>query len=130
MAGTVFCGVFDGHGPHGHLVAKNVGAILPDMLASCWNSRDCQQDLLASPVRDSLVQAYKIMDRELLIHDNVDCVFSGTTAVTLVRQVCCCLSFCQTTMLIIFHVIKISLRKLKGTYIVTYHHLATKRMYT
>ena len=91
MAGTVFCGVFDGHGPDGHLVAKNVGLILPEMLASYWNKRDSQQDLSASsPVRawkDSLVQAYKTMDRELLIHENVDCVFSGTTAVTLIRQV-------------------------------------------
>uniref|UniRef100_A0A0E0R7H5 protein-serine/threonine phosphatase n=1 Tax=Oryza rufipogon TaxID=4529 RepID=A0A0E0R7H5_ORYRU len=29
---TVFCGVFDGHGPHGHLIARKVRDILPSRL--------------------------------------------------------------------------------------------------
>ena len=37
--------------------------------------------------KESLLDAYKLMDRELLIDDHVDCVSSGTTAVTLVKQV-------------------------------------------
>lgn len=108
-ADTVFCGVFDGHGPHGHLVAKNVGEILPRKLASCWRAvfevaesasslseedgngdnsgKESVKDVdLISAWTDSLVKAYKLMDRELLLNDRVDCVSSGTTAVTLVKQ--------------------------------------------
>jgi serine/threonine protein phosphatase PrpC len=36
---TVFCGVFDGHGPYGHLVARRVRDSLPSKLASIWKSR-------------------------------------------------------------------------------------------
>ncbi|KAL3838546.1 hypothetical protein ACJIZ3_023137 [Penstemon smallii] len=33
---TVFCGVFDGHGPYGHMVAKRVRDSLPLKLSSHW----------------------------------------------------------------------------------------------
>lgn len=33
---TIFCGVFDGHGPYGHLVAKRVRDSLPQKLSSMW----------------------------------------------------------------------------------------------
>lgn len=111
-ADTVFCGVFDGHGPHGHLVARNVVDILPKKLASFWQSLhqagngpaslsdNGEEDSLShgflqesigdsdliSAWKNSLVKAYKFMDKELLINDHVDCVSSGTTAVTLVKQ--------------------------------------------
>nr|ABR16400.1 unknown [Picea sitchensis] len=35
---TVFCGVFDGHGPFGHLVAKRVRDSLPSKLCSHWEA--------------------------------------------------------------------------------------------
>ncbi|XP_057840671.1 probable protein phosphatase 2C 33 isoform X1 [Cryptomeria japonica] len=35
---TVFCGVFDGHGPFGHLVAKRVRDSLPSKLWSQWET--------------------------------------------------------------------------------------------
>eukprot|EP01018_Ginkgo_biloba_P025465 Gb_31485 [translate_table: standard] len=35
---TVFCGVFDGHGPFGHLVAKRVRDSLPLRLSSQWEA--------------------------------------------------------------------------------------------
>ncbi|PON37797.1 Protein phosphatase [Parasponia andersonii] len=35
-ADTIFCGVFDGHGPFGHLVAKKVRDILPLKLSTQW----------------------------------------------------------------------------------------------
>ncbi|XP_057815038.2 probable protein phosphatase 2C 66 [Cryptomeria japonica] len=35
---TVFCGVFDGHGPFGHLVAKRVRDSLPSKLCSQWEA--------------------------------------------------------------------------------------------
>lgn len=34
MADTVFCGVFDGHGPYGHVIAKRVRDLLPLKLGS------------------------------------------------------------------------------------------------
>ncbi|CAI9759883.1 unnamed protein product [Fraxinus pennsylvanica] len=33
---TVFCGVFDGHGPYGHMVAKRVRDSLPRKLSAHW----------------------------------------------------------------------------------------------
>eukprot|EP00249_Psilotum_nudum_P020379 c27677_g1_i1 orf=849-2384(+) len=36
--GTIFCGVFDGHGPHGHLVAHRVRDSLPMKLVSHWQA--------------------------------------------------------------------------------------------
>ncbi|XP_050236034.1 probable protein phosphatase 2C 66 [Mercurialis annua] len=44
---TVFCGVFDGHGPYGHMVAKKVRDSLPLMLCTQWNdgSNDEQNSL-------------------------------------------------------------------------------------
>ncbi|XP_062108050.1 probable protein phosphatase 2C 33 isoform X2 [Humulus lupulus] len=36
-ADTIFCGVFDGHGPYGHLVAKKVRDSLPLKLSSHWD---------------------------------------------------------------------------------------------
>lgn len=108
---TVFCGVFDGHGPHGHLVSRNVRDILPVKLASCWQALQVpclvqEKHKLENPVEkqhvsrgniaghpnlisvweESFQNAYKLMDRELLTDDDIDCVFSGTTAVTLVKQ--------------------------------------------
>lgn len=35
---TIFCGVFDGHGPYGHMVAKRVRDSLPSKLCSHWEA--------------------------------------------------------------------------------------------
>eukprot|EP00250_Pteridium_aquilinum_P020754 c24933_g1_i1 orf=979-2106(+) len=111
----VFCGVFDGHGPDGHRVARNVRDVLPQKIASFWMSQqeaakemafssdesenesssqkesDYLGDMAGDPSlitawKESFIAAYKLMDRELLINDSVDCVSSGTTAVALVKQ--------------------------------------------
>ncbi|CAL9754609.1 unnamed protein product [Musa acuminata subsp. burmannicoides] len=37
--GTIFCGVFDGHGPYGHMVAKKVRDSLPLKLSTQWRVR-------------------------------------------------------------------------------------------
>ncbi|XP_010272535.1 PREDICTED: probable protein phosphatase 2C 66 [Nelumbo nucifera] len=44
---TIFCGVFDGHGPYGHMVAKKVRDSLPLKLCTQWNanSSDCQNGI-------------------------------------------------------------------------------------
>lgn len=124
---AVFCGIFDGHGPSGHLVAKSVRDSLPMKISAQWEVNTKKKDavrgiglnssgsmksestsfLIADEVpresvdidktdkqsdyvqtlKDSFVKAYKAMDRELKMYTNIDCFCSGTTAVTLVKQV-------------------------------------------
>ena len=109
-----FCGVFDGHGPHGHLVARKVRDALPlkllSFLHSCELKRsgsgtacctgnltsdggDPEEDGVTENKVDSLwrevfLKSYKAMDKELRSHPNLDCFCSGSTAVTIVKQVC------------------------------------------
>lgn len=115
---TIFCGVFDGHGPNGHLVAKKVRDSLPLKLSSQWELSSCGRDgnsdvksggmgslntevsafgtvhengsihtdVLMS-LKDSFLKAFKVMDKELKLHPRIDSYCSGTTAVTLVKQV-------------------------------------------
>ncbi|MCO5586792.1 hypothetical protein L7F22_040734 [Adiantum nelumboides] len=108
---AVFCGVFDGHGPHGHLVAQFVRNSLPSMLASSLKTNTntffeatrtetgCAEgeeksvnnvDVSSSFQtlwKESFLDAYMLMDKELQGKEaNVDCYCSGTTAVTLVKQ--------------------------------------------
>jgi len=119
--GTIFCGVFDGHGPQGHLVSKRVRDILP-MTLSANMGRDEYKEMsnssvtngtteggLGKPVvedtdaalgtaenggfpeiftslRTSFLRAFYVMDRDLKSHKDIDCLFSGTTAVTVIKQ--------------------------------------------
>lgn len=110
----IFCGVFDGHGPHGHLVARKVRDALPMKLLSFLNSyqsrgngsgRTCfkgnlkksdggdsekdgsAEDKLSSLWREAFLKSYKAMDKELRSHPNLDCFCSGSTAVTIIKQV-------------------------------------------
>jgi len=110
---VTFCGVFDGHGPHGHLVARKVREALPLKLLSFLHSSESGQngsgktcfrgsmkpesgesekdvtaeDKLSSMWREAFMKAYKAMDKELRSHPNLDCFCSGSTAVTVVKQV-------------------------------------------
>ncbi|GAV81887.1 PP2C domain-containing protein [Cephalotus follicularis] len=110
---ATFFGVFDGHGPHGHLVARKVRDSLPVKLLSFLHSHHSRQngsggmcfsgnlnntdggdsekdglaeDRLNSLWRDAFLKAYKAMDKELRSHPNLDCFCSGSTAVTMVKQ--------------------------------------------
>jgi hypothetical protein len=38
-------------------------------------------------LKESFLKAFKLMDRELKTHQTIDCFCSGTTAVTLIKQV-------------------------------------------
>ncbi|GFP78803.1 probable protein phosphatase 2c 52 [Phtheirospermum japonicum] len=112
---VTFCGVFDGHGPHGHLVARKVRDTLPLKLSSFMNSfgsrkngssanccnGNAQLDVV-DPVKDNdtsdveekvellwreaFLKSFKAMDKELRSHPNLDCFCSGSTAVTVVKQ--------------------------------------------
>jgi len=39
------------------------------------------------PLKKSILKAFKLMDKELKLHPTIDCFCSGTTAVTLIKQV-------------------------------------------
>lgn len=41
-------------------------------------------------LRTSLLRAFYVMDRDLKFHKTIDSVFSGTTAVTVIKQVKMC----------------------------------------
>lgn len=43
-------------------------------------------------LKESFLKAFKVMDRELKTHQTIDCFCSGTTAVTLIKQVLTCKS--------------------------------------
>lgn len=127
---TIFCGVFDGHGPYGHMVAKRVRDSLPLKLNVHWEQSASGEEVLKEisvntagsmnseeaafasaddesrvsvdaeetekhpeifqTLKESFLKAFKVMDRELKMHQSIDCFCSGTTAVTLVKQVLAC----------------------------------------
>lgn len=109
---VTFCGVFDGHGPYGHLVSRKVRDTLPLKLFSFLDSREskknkssgaicCSQDSVSDGAdyevgindkvdllyKDAFLKSYKSMDKELRFHPSLDCFCSGSTAVTIVKQV-------------------------------------------
>ncbi|CAK9214587.1 unnamed protein product [Sphagnum troendelagicum] len=103
MEDTVFCGVFDGHGPYGHLVARRVRDSLPSKLVHYWQeelaarkeSKEAQRqeghntagvELKHNAWKESHLMAYRVMDKELFSHPSVDCFCSGTTTVTVLKQ--------------------------------------------
>ncbi|KAG9129962.1 hypothetical protein Leryth_007083 [Lithospermum erythrorhizon] len=110
---TIFCGVFDGHGPYGHLVARMVRDTLPSKLmaflstgelnqngssaASCngdvrsgvvdpENEDNCTEDKVDLPWREAFLKSYKAMDKDLRSDPSLDSICSGSTAVTIVKQ--------------------------------------------
>ncbi|CAL9777766.1 unnamed protein product [Musa acuminata subsp. burmannicoides] len=117
---TVFCGVFDGHGPLGHMVAKRVRDVLPLKLTDDWKCGESREFSASSPgnsasehstaspkeeirdstkfeekddhsqnlkmLKDSLLKAFRNMDKELKQKPGFDCFSSGSTAVTLIKQ--------------------------------------------
>ncbi|RWW06746.1 hypothetical protein GW17_00029905 [Ensete ventricosum] len=123
---TIFCGVFDGHGPYGHMVSKKVRDSLPLKLSTQWRASlnshespdpsgsisgsmnseetasmsiddECGESLdvdeneklpeMYLPLKQSFLKSFKSMDKELKFHPTIDCFCSGTTAVTVVKQV-------------------------------------------
>lgn len=119
-ADTVFCGVFDGHGPHGHIVARKVRDTLPSKLrdliyddygeSPISNSDVSLHEEALSPyayaedkstlsgqkeehheflctMKDSFRKAFRVTDKELKLHHNIDSICSGSTAVTVIKQV-------------------------------------------
>uniref|UniRef100_A0A0D9VDX4 protein-serine/threonine phosphatase n=1 Tax=Leersia perrieri TaxID=77586 RepID=A0A0D9VDX4_9ORYZ len=114
MEDGVFCGVFDGHGRNGQFISKLVRDYLPFLILSHRNalflssaaaddddaafsddaaaaSTDSSGNTSPSPTtldewRSALTSAFAAMDGELKLQPNLDCSFSGTTAVCAIKQ--------------------------------------------
>lgn len=89
----MFCGVFDGHGPWGHVVAKRVRELMPQTLLCNWqeslalNSLD-HVDSMFDIWKKSYINTCASVDQQLQRQsDTIDSFYSGTTALTIVKQV-------------------------------------------
>ncbi|KZV43665.1 Phosphatase 2C family protein isoform 1 [Dorcoceras hygrometricum] len=96
---TTFCGIFDGHGPWGHYVAKRVRDSMPSTLSCNFqemlaeDSLNCDSDSetdiklhLFDVWKHSYLKTCASVDQELKHNRKIDAVHSGTTALTIVRQ--------------------------------------------
>ncbi|KAM3287723.1 putative protein phosphatase 2C 65 [Capsicum chacoense] len=95
--GVFFCGVFDGHGPSGHKVARYVRDALPSKISSSnvidtndirWGVKkdDESENPIFDAWKDTFLKSFKEMDEELEGDGSIESYCSGTTAVTLVKQ--------------------------------------------
>ncbi|XP_051144443.1 probable protein phosphatase 2C 34 [Andrographis paniculata] len=95
----LFCGIFDGHGPWGHYVAKSVRESMPSSLLCNWQetlaetSSDSDSELESEKLlhrfniwNRAYTKACAAVDQELEHHQKIDTFHSGTTALTVVRQ--------------------------------------------
>ncbi|KAL8166356.1 hypothetical protein V2J09_007855 [Rumex salicifolius] len=98
----IFCGIFDGHGPWGHFVAKRVRELLPSSLLHTWRESVAQasSDLDNMDLEDeadkklqwfniwkhSYLKTCAAVDQDLEHHRKLDAFYSGTTALSIVRQ--------------------------------------------
>ncbi|KAI3676004.1 hypothetical protein L1987_85600 [Smallanthus sonchifolius] len=90
----MFCGVFDGHGPWGHFVAKRVCNLMPSSLLCNWQELLVQgsMDQIDKELdrfnlwQDSFIKTCADVDQDLKQYRKIDSVYSGTTAITAIRQ--------------------------------------------
>lgn len=95
----MFCGIFDGHGPWGHLVAKRVRELLPSSLLYSWQQAIALRPSIEDPEmefsdlflfkiwKQSYSKTFTAVDMELKHDRRIDSYQSGTTALTIVKQV-------------------------------------------
>ncbi|PWA83125.1 PPM-type phosphatase domain, Protein phosphatase 2C family [Artemisia annua] len=95
----MFCGIFDGHGPWGHYVAKYVCESMPSALLCNWQemlvkaSVDPNCDLKSDKKLDKLqvwknsfIKTCATVDQDLQQCRKFDSFHSGTTALAVIRQ--------------------------------------------
>lgn len=104
---VVYCGVFDGHGPSGHKVARFVRDTLPSKLSwlfrdshihgKTWSNQDHGSDQKVTNLDDSkdpilrswkasITESFKEVDEDLEADSSIDSYGSGTTSVSVLRQ--------------------------------------------
>ncbi|CAM8888685.1 unnamed protein product [Rhodiola kirilowii] len=95
----MFCGVFDGHGPWGHYVAKRIRESMPSTLLCNWQeslAQSCPEPDSDSATdtdqcqfniwKCSYIKTCAAIDRELKQQRKIDSYSSGTTALSIVTQ--------------------------------------------
>ncbi|XP_019059638.1 PREDICTED: probable protein phosphatase 2C 65 isoform X2 [Tarenaya hassleriana] len=89
----IFCGVFDGHGPMGHKIARHVRENLPSMLHSAIRSSRSIIDIsfqnheeLFHEFKAVLTKSFKYVDDEIGVQSPYESFCSGTTAVTIIKR--------------------------------------------
>lgn len=88
---VMFCGVFDGHGPWGHVVGKRVKKVYPAYLLHYWREASSQRSILINGDqfamwKKSFMKACSTVDYDLELHPIIDSFYSGTAGLTLVRE--------------------------------------------
>ena len=90
----IFCGVFDGHGPMGHKISRHICDSLPSRVHSrirCGGNVNIENDNNSKSqegfLEKVLVTLFKRIDSELGLDSPYDSFCSGTTAVTVLKQV-------------------------------------------
>lgn len=88
---VMFCGVFDGHGPWGHLVGKRVKKVYPAYLLHYWQEASTQRSILMNGDqfgmwKKSLMKACSTVDYDLELHPVIDSFYSGTAALTVILE--------------------------------------------
>ncbi|KAK8481839.1 hypothetical protein V6N12_000587 [Hibiscus sabdariffa] len=99
QADMLFCGIFDGHGPWGHFVAKKVRESMVSSLLCNWqetlarasldediNLESDQKHWRFHIWKHSYLKTCASVDQELEHYRKIDSFLSGTTALTIVRQ--------------------------------------------
>ncbi|CAI9119039.1 OLC1v1020693C3 [Oldenlandia corymbosa var. corymbosa] len=100
-----FCGIFDGHGSWGHIVAKQVKKLMPSLLLCNWQQTlvACQCAPLKKPPeeviddggecqrqfevwKESYLRTCSAVDYRLSQLPGIDSFYSGSTALTVVKQ--------------------------------------------
>lgn len=92
--------MFDGHGPYGHVVARYVSKSLPTKLsiaikiaqqkAFMYNAASegkYHPDLSLGSWENIFLKSFSDMDNSIARDINTDSFYSGSTAVTLIKQV-------------------------------------------
>ncbi|KAJ7966458.1 putative Protein phosphatase-2c [Quillaja saponaria] len=75
MKDGAFCGVFDGHEG---MVEEGDDILVQE--EDSFSNKNFQK------WKEATVSAFKVMDKEIKLQENLDCSFSGTTAVVVIRQ--------------------------------------------
>ncbi|XP_047316765.1 probable protein phosphatase 2C 34 [Impatiens glandulifera] len=93
----IFGGIFDGHGPWGHLVSKRVRKLMPSFLLCNWQETLSEAFLKLSGAtpdksdqshiwKQAFFRTYSAIDQDLKRQNRIDTFHSGTTALTFVKQ--------------------------------------------
>ncbi|MED6208387.1 hypothetical protein PIB30_044502 [Stylosanthes scabra] len=105
MEDGTFCGVFDGHGRNGRIVSNMVNRNLSSLILKqksaferINNIENGDSNTLNNHVdnhkdpnnfeiwKEAVTSAFKVMDKEIKLQENLDCSCSGTTAIVVIKQ--------------------------------------------